>query len=70
MGLYSSKPKSFKNLRSVANTVKEEFEAEMNGAVIMGDDFNRVFLDPDRMDRDGTKTGITSSFTIMHELGH
>ena len=70
MGLYSSKPKSFKNLRSVANMSKEEFEAEMNGAVIMGDDFNRIFLDQDKMDRDGTKTGITSSFTIMHEMGH
>ena len=40
----------------------EEFEAEMNGAVFMGEDFNRIFLNQDKMDRDGTRDGLTSSF--------
>lgn len=69
-GLYSSKASTFKARSIDRPNYMEELEAEMNGAVIMGDDFNRIFLDPDKMDRDGTKDGITASFTIMHEMGH
>ena len=36
----------------------------------MGADFNNIFLNSKKMDKDGTKTGISSSFVVMHELGH
>ena len=69
-GLYSAKAETFKDRTINSPNYMENLQAEAEGAVIMGDDFNRIFLDPDKMDRDGTKTGITGSFTIMHELGH
>ena len=70
VGLYSSKASTFKTRSMMRPNAAEEFEAEMNGAVFMGEDFNRIFLNQDKMDRDGTRDGLTSSFIIMHEMGH
>ena len=38
--------------------------------LVMGNKFNTIALDPSRLDHTGEKTGVTSSFVIMHELGH
>ena len=34
------------------------------------EDYNKVMLDMSSFDADGQRTGITGSYTVMHELGH
>ena len=36
----------------------------------VGPDFNNIFLNGKTLDHRGEKTGVSASFTIMHELGH
>jgi len=60
-GLYASKPLSYQEMRSIG-------PGSSDGDI--GPDFNNIFLNSKKMDKDGTKTGISSSFVVMHELGH
>jgi len=35
-----------------------------------GSSFNKITLDMNEFDKDGTRTGVSGSFTVMHELAH
>lgn len=54
---------------------EDVFGGEMQGSMFAystldGEKYNKIGIDANSFDKDGTRTGINGSFTVMHELAH
>tara|TARA_B100000768_G_scaffold52639_1_gene51150 strand:+ start:950 stop:10414 length:9465 start_codon:yes stop_codon:yes gene_type:complete len=66
-GLYSNRlSANYANVRPVDDNTMDIID----GKLVKGNDANAIFLQEKNLDKLGTKTGINTSFTVMHELGH